>query len=424
MKIIKRIKTQMFFAMGADRLNKEFLQFVGMHLAYLLATSVTTLFVSTLLMRVAKDPNTIVLKYNIIHFFFVGLSMTWAAMCMKKLNNKVITLIGLGLSMLTYLVIFFFMGTLDSVYMIVAVIHGVATGFYWITYFSSLLIYSNDDTRDIAMSFLGVFAGIISLVLPMISGYAIELFSGFIGYYVVFGLCFAFGGFAIYLVLRLPEIKPLKTKTRFLNMLKKIYTESTWFFVIHMDFFKGIREGAFGFFLNVLLFEIVKSEGLVGVNTFLVGAMSMISCIVAGKLMRPNNRIKLMLGGITLLTALAALLFLQLDTITILIFSVANAFLGVFIVNPTTTTLYTVLDKVKEAGERKSEVFAITECYKNAGRILGVVLIMVLPKTNFFYVLSLIILTSSQYITVIFAKVTLRCVKKYTARIQEVVIED
>jgi YQGE family putative transporter len=317
--------------------------------------------------------------------------------------------------MLTYLLTFIFMANLDQVYAIVAIAHGVATGFYWINYFDSLLIYSNDDTRDIAMSFLGVFAGIISLVMPLVSGFAIQNMPGFVGYYLVFGICFVIAAYAVYLVIKLPVIAPTGGKTKFKTMLKNIYTKKVWFYVIHMDFFKGIREGAFGFFLNVLLFKIVQSEGLVGFNTTLVGVTSMFSCIIAGKVMRPNNRMKLMFAGTTILTALACVLFFQLNTLTILMLSVANSFLGVFVVNPTTTTMYTVLDKVPDANSMKTELISTSECYKNVGRILGVLLIMVLPQTNFYYVLSLVILTVSQYVTVVLAKLTLKSVKKYIA---------
>lgn len=412
-KIFKRVKNSLFFAMGADNLNREFLQFTGMHIAYLLATVITMTFINTLLMRVSDDPNTIVLKYNIVHFIFVGLSMVLTAMLMRKTNNKVILIIGVALSMLTYLITFIFMDSLDTVYFVVATVHGLATGMYWINYYDSLITYSNDDTRDIALSFLGVFSGLVSLVMPMFAGFLIQAFDGFIGYYIVFGSCFLVSGLVVYLVLKLKTVPKIEKKTRFRNLFKNIYTQKPWFFVIHMDFFKGIREGAFSFFLNVLLFEIVKSESLVGFNTFLVGVAAMASSIVIGKVMRPNNRIKFMLLSTTVLTLLCSLLFWKLNAVTVLILSVINSFLGAFLINPTTTTLYTVLDNVPHATEFKTETISITECYKNVGRILGVLLIMFLPKTNFYYVLSLIILTSTQYITIIFAKITLNSCKKY-----------
>ncbi len=407
----------MFFGLGVDRLTVEFRKFALMHVVYLLATSTTTVFVNTLLMRVSTEKY-IALQYNMIQFAFISIGMVIAAILMHKLINKKIIFIGVGMSMLTYLLVLVFMNTLDIFYPMVAVSHGIASGFYWIIYFDSVMKYSTDETRDVAMNFIGVCGGFVSLVMPLVSGYTIGAFSGFIGYYVMFGIFFSISGVAVYLVTRLDVEHPDREKSKFFRLFKNIYTEKVWFFVIHMDFFKGIREGAFSFFLNVLLFSIVKSEGLVGVNTFLVGGTSMIACVIASKISRPNNRIRYMSIATILLTLVTTLLFIKLNTVTVLILSIANSMLGVFMVNPVTTTLYTVFDKVPRAKEIKQETFAITECYKNVGRILGVVFIMVMPDGNFWSVLSLVILVLTQIITAIFAKITMISIKKYDSEEQ------
>lgn len=413
--MLKRIKSALYFSLGADRLDEKFIRFAMMHVMYLLATSITMTFVNTLLMRVATDDtaSVIVQKYNIVHFIFVGSSMVLAAFLMDKLNNKKVILLGVALSMLTYLLVLVFMDIILDVYVIVAIVHGIATGVYWITYFNSLLIYTTDETRDVAMGFLGVFSGLVSLIMPLVSGYVIAAFTdSLMGYYIMFGLCFLAAGVAVYLVLRLPIIEPERKKTKFKLLMKNIYTQKVWYLVIHMDFFKGIREGAFGFFLNVLLFAIVEDEGLIGLNGFLVAVASMISCIVAGKIVKPQNRLKHMLLSTTILAVTNAVLFYELNTWTVLLLSVVNSYLGVFIVNPTTTTLYTVFDKIKGASQLKNEALAVTECYKNFGRIVGVLLIMFLPKTDFYSVLSLFILIVMQYVTALFAKLTMNEVAK------------
>lgn len=420
--MLNRIKSALYFSLGADRLNKDFISFSFMHVMYLMATSITMTFVNTLLMRVASDDvaSAVVQKYNIVHFVFVGLSMVLAAFLLDRINNKKVILLGVALSMVTYLLVLVFMDIILDVYVIVAAVHGIATGIYWITYFNSLLIYSTDDTRDVAMGFIGVFSGLVSLVMPLVSGYVIAAFTGsFVGYYIMFGLCFGLAGVAVYLVLKLPEIKPERKKTRFKLLMKNIYTQKVWHLVIHMDFFKGIREGAFGFFLNVLLFSIIKDEGLIGLNGFLVAIASMVSCIVAGKIVNPKNRLKHMLLSTTILAVVNAVLFYELNTLTVLLLSVVNSYLGVFIVNPTTATLYTVLDNIKGADEHKNEVLAVTECYKNAGRIVGVLLIMFLPKTDFYSVLSLFILVVVQYITALYAKLTMNEVQKKLKEYQD-----
>lgn len=175
----------------------------------------------------------------------------------------------MALSRAVYVIVLTCMDFVDSVYAVVAAVHGVATGLYWITYSDALLQYSTDDTRDICINFVGIFSGFISLVLPLFSGYLLDVFSDLTGYYILFGACGVMALLAVWLVTRLESEEIDHKKTQFLHVMKKVYTEKMWFFAIHMDFWRGIRDGAFSFFLNVLLFSIVSSEALVGVNTFL-----------------------------------------------------------------------------------------------------------------------------------------------------------
>lgn len=410
--VFKRIGSSLYFSLGLDRLSAEFRKFALMHVVYLIATGTTTVFVNTLLMRVSTDSD-VALKYNIINFAFAGISMLISANLLHKATNKTVIFIGVSFSMLTYMLVLILMNWLDALYPFIAMVHGCASGFYWIIYFDSIMKYTTDNTRDVAMNFIGVCGGCVSLIMPLICGYTIGAFGGFTGYYVMFAILFLVAGLAVYLVTRLDVEHPDRKKTKFLKLMKNIYTQKVWFFVIHMDFFKGIREGTFGFFLNVLLFSIVKSEGLVGLNTFLVGGTSMIACIVASKISHPNNRIRYMTIATIMLTSVTLLLFIELNTITVLILSISNSMLGVFMVNPVTTTLYTVFDKVPHAKELKKETFAINECYKNAGRICGVLFIMAMPEGAIWSVISLAIIVSTQFVTAIFAKITMDCTKKY-----------
>lgn len=407
----RRFGSTLYFSVGADRVSGDYRRYTLMHCIFLLATSTTTTFVTTLLMRVCSNSD-ITLWYNIVHFPFVASSMVVAAILMHKKGARVTILWGVGVSMLVYLLILVFMNHIDRVFWLIAIVHGMATGLYWITYFDALLRYTTDDNRDVAMNFTGVFSGLISLVMPLFSGWVIDLFAGYIGYYITFAFCFLMAGVAVFLVLRLPSDKPDRKPTRFRRLLKGIYTEKVWFFVMHMDFFRGIREGAFSFFLNVLIFSIVQSETLVGFNTFLVGILSMISCVVAGRYTRPNNRLKLMLMGTMLLSLAVGVLYFQMNVWTMLLLSAVNAFLGVFIMNPVGTTLYTVFDRLPGAGELRNEALSVTECYKNGGRIFGVVLILLLPSTEFWYITALLILVASQFITTGMAKLTLHLLNK------------
>ena len=407
----KRLGRAIANAFGADRINPEFKKFTLMHEVYILATVVTPTFVNTVVMRVPGTED-IALYYNFVHYIFIALSMLIAAKLLHHVTRKTVILIGVALSMVVYVIVLTCMDSVDSVYAVVAAVHGIATGLYWITYSDALLQYSTDDTRDICINFVGIFSGMISLFLPLLSGYLLDLFTDLTGYYILFGACGAMALLAVWLVTRLESEEIDHKKTQFMLVMKKVYTEKMWFFAIHMDFFRGIRDGAFSFFLNVLLFSIVSSEALVGVNTFLAGAVSMIASGIAGRIARPHNRMRLMTAAVALLLGVTALLFWQLNPFTVLLLSAASSFVGVFINNPVTTTLYTVFDHFPDSLAYKREVLSVSECYKDLGRISGIALIMLMPSGVIWSIVSLCILVSLQFVTVLFARLTLRTVRK------------
>ena len=173
----KRLGRAVINAFGADRINPEFKKFTLMHEVYILATVVTPTFVNTLLMRVSGTED-IALRYNFVHYIFIAFSMLIAARLLHHVTRKTVILIGVALSMAVYVIVLTCMDFVDSVYAVVAAVHGVATGLYWITYSDALLQYSTDDTRDICINFVGIFSGFISLVLPLFSGYLLDVFSG------------------------------------------------------------------------------------------------------------------------------------------------------------------------------------------------------------------------------------------------------
>lgn len=396
--LFNRIKSGLFFATGADRVCYEFRRFTLMHVLYILATGITPTFVSTLLMRVSMDAN-VALKYNLIQYIFLGTSMLLAAKLLHRYSNKTVVVWGVAMSMLVYALIFVFMDSLDILYPLVALVHGAATGFYWITYHNSLLVYCTDDNRDVAMNFIGIFTGVVNLFMPLFSGYVINLFDNFLGYYLVFGFCFLIVIVTVWRVVKLPSTVPDRKPTQFRLVLRNILTKRAWLYCMMMNLFMGIREGAFGFFLNVLLFSIIRSEALVGFNNFLVGVGAIFASMIAGRITRPNNRMKLMLFSITALGLCTAILFLQMSALTVIILSVATTFLCIYMLNPVSTGLYRFLDVLPNARELQGEILSVNECFKCAGRIMGIALIILMPSGNFWSVISLLLLIATQFVT-------------------------
>ncbi len=404
-------KGKLLSSLGVNKLSHDFLQFTTVHLIFMAATAITTTYINTLLMRVCTDVNA-AFKYDIIFYAFTAIGMLLATPIMKKFTNKTILTIGAVFYMLVYGLTLVFVAHLDSIYGIISALHGIGCGFYWIEVSRATVSYTTDDTREVAMSYMGVLVGAVGLVVPLITGIVIDITAGLYGYFIVFGICFLLCLLTILYVAKLRPLPPKNKKTKLLYTLKLSNSNPLWANIMWSQLFIGIRDGSFGIFLSVLLFELVKSESVIGINSFLVGIIGIFANFVIGKVMRPNNRMKYMLISTTVMAVLTALLFIKLDAVNILLLSVVGSFLGSFMLTPATTTLYTFLDEVKEAKNLEGEIFSIVDCYKNIGRILGILIIMLVPKTDFYYVIALMILSASQYITYIFTKLALKSIKK------------
>ena len=71
-----------------------------------------------------------------------------------------------------------------------------------------------------------------------------------------------------------------------------------------------------------------------------------------------------------------------------------------------------MFDHFPESLSYKREVLSVSECYKDLGRISGIALIMLMPSGVIWSIISLCILVAAQFITVLFARMTLRIVRQ------------
>ena len=174
---------------------------------------------------------------------------------------------------------------------------------------------------------------------------------------------------------------------------------------------RGVREGTFNFLLNILLFEAISSETLMGFNTLLTGVGTIISFWVIGKIIKPHNRVKGMLVATIILLVASALPAVNLNPTTIIVFSFINAFFTQFILNSSSSIFFLLIQKKAENNARE-EYFSIRELLLDSGRIIGILILFLFPKDPAGYVVAIIVLTLSQFITVWLSNHTLKLLKR------------
>ncbi|HAN44513.1 MAG TPA: hypothetical protein DCP97_03885 [Ruminococcaceae bacterium] len=401
--LLQRLKNTLGTVLGLNHLNGDFKKFALMHLVFNAFSNIQSIFVNTLFYRLSNNSDT-VMYYNMINFCGIALFMTAAVYIIRRISPLVAVRIGISLFIAMFAVMLATINDIVRFMPIIGILSGAGGGFYWLSYCMLLGCYTTDETRDKAVGLLSVISGSMSLLMPAAAGYVISRFVSMTGYFIMFAAALVFALITIALSLRLTNMSFGDKRSKFALALRLVITEKRYLLALLVEFFKAIREGTLSFFLNILLFSIVTSEFVVGINTFLTGIISIVAAWLYGRIIVPGNRVKSILVSTTTLFFVGLLLFLKLSPATVIVFSMINAFFNCFLVNPCFAITYSAFISSEESSSALSEFYVFREAAIASGRCLGIVFTMIMPKTSFGYVFAIAVLTLSQYILVYIAK--------------------
>lgn len=390
---------------GGTQLGHNYFLFLLVHTLFLVFTKIPGVFINMLLMNQTRDVNT-TLVYNGAIFAACACMMVFSAQIMHWTGSKITAAIGIIGYNILYLCYILFQSRIGEYYMLFGLFNGMADGFYYISYGSMVLAYTEVENRDSGMAIISTCSALVNLLIPLVSGSIISAVGGNRGYGVIFILAFATAFCALLAVFALPDERKRKEKQRvkyvkFLGLLKK-YPQI--FYGLLGETFKGTREGAFLFVLNIILYQLVKSEFLIGVNSFLTGMGAVLCFWFMSHFIRPGNRRRYMMGSIMILLAGTLLCLRFLNPAAVILFSVVNAFFAGMIEISCYTTFFDVSQSVKEAEAYTPELLAFHELFVVTGRCIGLfafgVMNAVFEADIFVQVESLFFLTLVQFLTV------------------------
>jgi hypothetical protein len=132
---------------------------------------------------------------------------------------------------------------------------------------------------------------------------------------------------------------------------------------------------------------------------------------VIGKIIKPHNRVKAMFIATSILLVGAVLPAVSLNPVVLIVFAFVNAFFNQFIINPSNNIFYYLIQKKAEADSRE-EYFSIKEFLLGMGRVIGISLLFVVPSTQTGYVIAIVVLTLTQFVTAGLGKHTLTLLKR------------
>lgn len=404
--MFNKIKNITRYYLGINYFCYDFVKLSKMHANFLIFLSLNSVYIGTLLFRLNSSLR-FVMTYSLLSYVFSAISMFFVTKLVKKFDNRIITFIGLVIFIIMYLIFLVQMNNVGKLMPLIALLNGVASGFYWTPFGNYMSSYCDKNTEQ-QVSFTALYANVIALLCPMLSGTVISSFVDKTGYYIIFGLTFLISILTVFYSKFLSPVENNKSKTQIIFALKESFFDKKFRIINSAFFMLGLKEGVFMFFLNALLFKIARNEFIIGLNSMLGGLIGIVASYVASKWLRQDNRIKSMVFLNIFHLIFAIFLFWQYNSISIIIFGLATTFSGVILSIPPVSVFYNILNKANIEKPILSERNLVKEMFLHLGRIISVLVVLLLPATNTYYLFSLLTLILLQFIKILLLKKSLK----------------
>ena len=407
--LARGIKRKVRDALSLDRMNDKYGVLALNHLFMMACVTLEVVFVNILIMRVSGGDIQAVLINRALAFIFTAVGMNMVSVLSRKINAVTAIRVSGFLYILMFLVLFIGMDQVFLLVYAVGALSGLAWGFYWFGQIALLASYTTQQNRAVGIAIFTVIQGVMALVMPLISGGLIDFMPGMTGYRVMFGAAIVAMAAQEFFVMR--KLHPVKTehrKSEYRRALGLLFKRTGLRVMAAMEFSRGLRDGVFGFFLNLVLFEIVNSESLVGLNSFLAGLVSILAAWLYGRIITDRNKGRLTAISVSVLTAFFPVLFFAIGPATVILFSIANAFFAMFINNSVMNNSFDVLVQNEQTRSAMPELIGIREAALVLGRISGIMIMALFPAGLPGYVQAMLALTATQYIVAVLLYISRR----------------
>ena len=417
------IKRYFVNTLSLDRMGEEYLIFAVNWIFFMIYATLESVFVNTLLYRVTPDIR-VVIVYRGIIFVAAAVAMQFAAYLSRKYTPIAVARLGCILFLVMYLVLFFGMNHMHIMMYPAAILTGFGAALYWSGHHTIMTHYTNVENRDVGVSILCIIQGVAALSVPIVAGSVISFFHDVFGsidtgYRVMFGA----GMLAVILqVIFQRKLHPIAhpgNQGRFKLCLSLFRRRRSFQYLTCAELMRGFRDGAFGFILNAILFEIITSESLVGLNALLTGISAILGAWAYGRLVTRHSRVRYAVVATTTLFLFCLFTLFVQAAYVIMIFAFINSFFTLFLLNISNNMVIDVFTGDEAARKCLAESLGLREIFLVTSRISGLLLFFVFPGNLTGQIYVMLILTGSQYLFAFFANLTAAALRREAEHLEE-----
>lgn len=395
--ILRRISRTIAAQTKYDQLGVPFLRYLLVFGLFTVAGSLSGSYFGVFLLR-ATGSSMALMKYNLLLACVQPFVMLTAVSVLRHGSVNLCLRVGLMLHALSYVVLTLIDGSATSMVYLVSVISSSGNAFFYTAYTPQILGYTTDDNRDTAYGAIGLFTTVVSLVLPLMTGFFISAFGDLTGYKVLFilsSLILVGGVGASYRLMPLPNQTGVR-KSQLRVTAKRFFRNNALMQSMGVTMLDSIRTSGSGYFTTLLIFELLQKEAVMGMLTAVTAVLSMAVNVAYGRFVTARNRGRGMLVGSVGALLSVCIVCLYRTATGYVVYSLLGCLVGVFMGNPVITGYMSVVQHDPVLAQNGGEVHALREFFYASGRVLGLLPVFFLPDPAQAAPLMMVLLSALQ----------------------------
>ncbi|WP_231506366.1 MFS transporter [Paenibacillus sp. UNC451MF] len=361
------------------RLSRDAIVSLFIHFCFQFGASMSGIFLTLYLWRLTESL-WINGMYYIVNYGAAPLAFALGGFIIKRKDRMVSYRIGIGLIALFYLIVVFAQEKVVDYYVLFAIFGGAAGSFYWAGYLTLMYDVSTEQNRIRYLAINMIVFTLAGLIGPALAGFIIRQNDGLQGYTIVFSIAFL-----MFLIATLGSLK-IKTKVshhkayylKFVGLLMN--KNKRWFKSLIGFWVMGLFQGIMLFLPNILLFQIVGREDLVGYLGVLYATLSIGMGMVLTRYGREDRARKFLIISTVGYVLGTVFILWKLTLLTVILFMVLYSICSPLQGNTITSFYFRLIGALPLKGQLRVESVVMRETFLNFGRVVSILALILVTR--------------------------------------------
>lgn len=367
------------------KLESKTLRYMLRQIIFTASYTILNLFISTFLLKSYGSFSGELITYNLIMRTVQPVGVFVALVLTRKFAPKLTQAAGLLMFFLSLVLLCVFGDGVRGLYPLFAVLLGIADAFFYGVNTMQMLTFTKDENRDQFNGILGLISGVVSLILPILSGYMIQCFPDFTGYRIIFGFAAVCIGVSLFFTMGLDVPVPKKTASIGAT-LKRILGNGNCMRCIIANSLTHCRGSVLTTFLTMLVYNLITNEAVIGLRSSLSSIAGLVSVALYGMFIRSSNRTKGSVLAMGLVLLPCVWMLFEVNVPVLMVFTVVYSFAITFMDTPIAFTYYKSVEALHLHGDAGAAVQLAADIFVAIVTNSGFLLIAVAPRTNYWAV--------------------------------------